>query len=110
MIERLYSAEKLRDADREAIIQIAHNSLARFHVEQKKGQGKIGDRKTEPGPGSEIEDRPEELEDASETKEDAPLGVKAGPQSKPEPKPQGSRPEVRTEVKPEAASGIGKKS
>lgn len=110
VIERLYSAEKLSDADREAIIQIAHNSLARFQVEQKKGQGKIGDRKTEPGPGSEIEARPEELEEASETKEDAPLGVKAGPQSKPEPKPQGSRPEVRTEVKPEAASGIGKKS
>jgi F-type H+-transporting ATPase subunit alpha len=73
---RLGTADKLSDADRETIIQIAGKSLARF---QPKPAAKA-EPKAEPEPKA---------------------AAKAEPEAKAEPKPEPeSQPEVQTEAKP----------
>ena len=103
--ERLDTAEKLSDEDRETIIQIARNSLARFQPKPTKNQETKEDTKPKakpklkPNPKAE----PDEPEPDSKTEEDTQPKAQAGPQSKIEAKPDESKPEVQTEVKPKPA-------
>jgi F-type H+-transporting ATPase subunit alpha len=110
VIERLHTAEKLSDEDRATIIQIAHNSLARFQHKPTKEQETEEDRKPEAKLEPDLEAKPDELRSDSTTEEDTQVKVPAEPQSKPEPKSEGAQPEVQTEVKAKPGSTIEKKS
>jgi F-type H+-transporting ATPase subunit alpha len=89
--ERLVTADKLSDEDRETIIQIGRNALARF---QPKPEVKV-----EPNPKAKIEPKPEaKVEPNPKTK------VEPKPEAKAELKPQPeTKPEIQTEAetKPE---------
>jgi F-type H+-transporting ATPase subunit alpha len=110
--ERLDTTEKLSDEDRETIIQIARNSLARFQLKPTKNQETKEDKKPEAESKLEpsLEAKPDGLKADSKTEEDTQIKVQAEPQSKPDPKPDGSKLEVQTEVKPEPAPETEAKS
>jgi F-type H+-transporting ATPase subunit alpha len=86
--ERLVTADKLSDEDRETIIQIGRNALARF---QPKPEVKV-----EPNPKAKIEPKPE-------------AKVEPNPKAKVEPKPEAKvepNPKTKVEPKPEAKAEL----
>ncbi|MFH1137711.1 MAG: alternate F1F0 ATPase, F1 subunit alpha [Pseudomonadota bacterium] len=87
--ERLDTAEKLSDEDRETIIQIARDSLARFQLKSLKNQETKEDKKpqTKSRLGPDLEAKPEGLKSDSKIEEDTQVKVQPESRSKPEPKP-----------------------
>ena len=95
MRERLDTAEKLSDEDRETIIQIARKALANFQLKPEA--------KAEPKPVAKAEPKPEAK---AEPKPEAKAEPK--PEAKAEPKPEGkaeSKPEYQAETKPKPEPG-----
>jgi F-type H+-transporting ATPase subunit alpha len=104
--ERLDTADKLSDEDRETIIQIAGKSLARFQPKpEAKGEPKLEAKpepevKTEPKPEAKTEPKPEaKAEPKPEAKAEPKPEAKPEPKAKPQPE---SKPELHPGVKPNA--------
>jgi F-type H+-transporting ATPase subunit alpha len=97
--ERLDTADKLSDEDRETIIQIARKSLARF---QPKPEAK-----TEPEAAAQAEPKPEaKAEPVSEAKTEPTSGSKLEPDPKPAPK---NEEDTQTKAQAELKSKPGAK-
>jgi F-type H+-transporting ATPase subunit alpha len=90
--ERLDTAKKLSDEDRETIIQIARKSLARFQPKPEAKAEPKAEAKAEPKPEAKGEPKPE-------------AKAEPKPEAKPEPKAEAKgepKPEAKGEPKPEA--------
>jgi F-type H+-transporting ATPase subunit alpha len=102
--ERLDTADKLSDEDRETIIQIARKSLVRF---QPKPEAKAEPKPAaKPGPKPEAKAEPKPEAKAEPKPEPKP---EAKPEPKARPQPE-SKPELHPGVKPNANPESGEKS
>ena len=116
--ERLDTAEKLSDADREAIIQIARKSLARFQPKPESKPETKPEPESKPGVKTEVKSTAEPKPDAKagpkpEVKPEATPEVKVEPEpdAKIEPKPETeAKPLTQTEVTPTSKAAIKEKS
>jgi F-type H+-transporting ATPase subunit alpha len=102
--ERLDTADKLSDEDRETIIQIARKSLVRFQPKPEAKAEPKPEAKPEPKPETKPEPKPEaKPEPKPEPKPEA----KPEPKARPQPE---SKPELHPGVKPNANPESGEKS
>jgi F-type H+-transporting ATPase subunit alpha len=99
--ERLDTADKLSDEDRDTIIEIARKALEAFQPKPKQNQETKEDAtpKAKPKLKSDAEAKLDEPQPDSKTEEDAQLKAQAEPQSKPEARPD----ETKAEPKPKAS-------
>jgi F-type H+-transporting ATPase subunit alpha len=101
--ERLDTAKKLSDEDRETIIQIARKSLARFQPKPEAKAEPKAEAKAEPKPEAKGEPKPEAK---AEPKPEAKPEPKAEAKGEPKPEAKGEpKPEAKAEPTPEAKPG-----
>jgi F-type H+-transporting ATPase subunit alpha len=100
--ERLDTADKLSDEDRETIIEIARKALEEFQPKPERNQETKEDTKPKANPKlkSDPEAKPDEPEPDTKTEEVTQPKAQAGPKSKLEAKPEGQT-EIKPKPKPE---------